>query len=158
MTAGPPDASVVALVELTVGLAAGAGAEAPGGASAVAVSTDPGDTRRLGLVDVAGTSSELAEPTVASLRAVVRLDAASLPERVPEELTAPMMSVRASSKTTSATRRRRRMVAWLGRDGRLRAWRSEVGAGIFRRDCGSRWPPASQRRGGEVDDALADCR
>ena len=123
VTAGPPDADVGALagalVALTGGLAAGARAEALDGAAAVVVSTDPRDTRRLGLYGAAGTSSELAEPTFAWLRAAVRLDAASLPERVPEELTAPMMSVRASSKTTSATRRRRRIVARLGRDGSL---------------------------------------
>ena len=123
VTAGPPDADVGALagalVALTGGLAAGARAAALDGAAAVVVSTDPRDTRRLGLYGAAGTSSELAEPTFAWLRAAVRLDAASLPERVLEELTAPMMSVRASSKTTSATRRRRRIVARLGRDGSL---------------------------------------
>ena len=145
VAAGPPDAEVGVLAgafgALTGGLVAGAGAEALGGAPTFVVSPDPRDTRRLGLYDAAGTSGELAEPPDGSLCAAVRLDAASLPERVAEELSAPMMSAGASSKTASATRRRRRMVARLGRCERPRVWRSEVGAGIFRRDSGKLLAP-----------------
>jgi hypothetical protein len=145
VAAGPPDADALALagalVALTGGPAAGAGAEALENAPTFVTSADCRDTRRLAPCRAAGSAGELAEPTGAWLCVAVRLDAAGLLERVLEEFAAPMISVRTNSTIASATRRRRRMVARLGRDGRLRAWRGEVGEGILPRDSGSRSHP-----------------
>ena len=123
MTAGPSDGAAVAfaeaLVALTGGPAAGGGGGVLENALTCVASADRRDNRRLGSCRAAGSAGELADATGASLCVAVRLDADSLLGRVLEELTAPMISARTSSPTASARRRRRRMVARLGRGVRL---------------------------------------
>lgn len=136
VAAGPPDAGALALagalVALTGGPPAGAGAEALENAPTFVRSADRRDTRRVAPCRAARSAGELAEPT----GAWVRLDAVGLLERVLEEFAAAMISARTKRTIASAARRRRRIVARPGRDGRLRAWRGEVGEGILPRDSG----------------------
>ena len=159
VAAGPPDADALALagalVALTGGPAAVAGAEALENAPTLVTSADRRDTRRLAPCRAARSAGELAEPTGARLCVAVRLDAAGLLERVLDEFAAPMISARTNSTSASATRRRRRMVARPARDGRLRAWRGEVGEGIMPRDSGI---AASRPRIGSAANMWLDAR